>query len=85
MSVFCPRNTVNSYLKMLPCLYYSPKVHQATKKVLSSDDADLMTHLLCMCLIKWQTKYNLTENMTPISTRALLLVLENIENNAESD
>ena len=49
------------------------------------DDADLVTHLLSMCLIKWQTQYNLTENMTPIGTRALLLVLENIKNNMESD
>ncbi len=38
-----------------------------------------------MCPAKWQTQYNLTENSTPISTRALLLVLENIENNVELD
>eukprot|EP00804_Cyclotella_cryptica_P022128 CCRYP_011604-RA/>CCRYP_011604-RA protein AED:0.46 eAED:1.00 QI:0/0/0/1/1/1/2/0/154 len=34
---------------------------------------------------KWQTQYNLTKNTTPVSTRALLLVLENIKNNAELD
>eukprot|EP00804_Cyclotella_cryptica_P020838 CCRYP_011449-RA/>CCRYP_011449-RA protein AED:0.36 eAED:0.63 QI:0/0/0/1/0/0.33/3/0/453 len=34
---------------------------------------------------KWQTQYDLTENTTLVSTRALLLVLENIENNAELD
>ena len=38
-----------------------------------------------MCLIKWQTQYNLTKNTTPVSARALLLVLENIENNTELD
>eukprot|EP00804_Cyclotella_cryptica_P017625 CCRYP_006778-RA/>CCRYP_006778-RA protein AED:0.46 eAED:0.49 QI:0/-1/0/1/-1/1/1/0/92 len=38
-----------------------------------------------MCPAKWQTQYDLTENTTPVSTRALLLVLENIENNAELD
>ena len=43
------------------------------------DDADLVTHLLHMCPAKWQTQYNLMENTTPISTRALLLILENIK------
>ncbi len=43
---------LNNYLEMLPCLYYSPKVNQATNKVLPLDDVDLGTHLLCMCLIK---------------------------------
>jgi hypothetical protein len=38
-----------------------------------------------MCLARWQTQYGLTENSTPVSTRALLLVLENIENNVELD
>eukprot|EP00804_Cyclotella_cryptica_P011700 CCRYP_020713-RA/>CCRYP_020713-RA protein AED:0.12 eAED:0.73 QI:0/0/0/1/0/0/2/0/369 len=73
------------YLETLPCLYYSPKANQATKKVLPLDDADLATHLLRMCPAKWQTQNDLTENTTPVSTRALLLVLENIENNAELD
>eukprot|EP00804_Cyclotella_cryptica_P015307 CCRYP_005411-RB/>CCRYP_005411-RB protein AED:0.38 eAED:1.00 QI:0/0/0/1/0/0/2/0/442 len=74
---------LNSYLETLPCLYYNPKANQATKKVLPLDDTDLATHLLCMFPAKWQTQYNLTENTTPVSSRALLLVLENIENNAE--
>eukprot|EP00804_Cyclotella_cryptica_P018780 CCRYP_007254-RA/>CCRYP_007254-RA protein AED:0.40 eAED:0.81 QI:0/0/0/1/1/1/2/0/299 len=76
---------LNSYLETLPCLYYSPKANQTAKKVLPLDDADLATHLLRMCPAKWQTQYDLTENTTPVSTRALLLVLENIENNAELD
>eukprot|EP00804_Cyclotella_cryptica_P013652 CCRYP_018765-RA/>CCRYP_018765-RA protein AED:0.43 eAED:0.43 QI:0/-1/0/1/-1/1/1/0/263 len=76
---------LNSYLETLPCLYYSPKANQATKKVLPLDDADLATHLLRMCPAKWQTQYDLTENTTGVSTRALLLDLENIENNAELD
>eukprot|EP00804_Cyclotella_cryptica_P009741 CCRYP_011259-RA/>CCRYP_011259-RA protein AED:0.52 eAED:1.00 QI:0/0/0/0.5/1/1/2/0/396 len=76
---------LNSYLETLPCLYYSPKANQATKKVLPLDDADLATHLLRMCPAKWQTQYDLTENTTPVSTRALLLVLENIKNNAKLD
>ena len=68
---------------MLPCLYYSPKANQAIKKVLPLEDANLATHLLCMCPAKWQTQYNLMENTTPVSTRALLLVPENIKNNAD--
>jgi hypothetical protein len=36
-----------------------------------------------MCLAKWQTQYDSTEKTTPVSTRALLLILEKIENNAE--
>jgi hypothetical protein len=40
-------------------------------------------HLLCMCLAKWQTQYDLAEKTTPINTRALLLILEKIKNNAE--
>eukprot|EP00804_Cyclotella_cryptica_P007669 CCRYP_015243-RA/>CCRYP_015243-RA protein AED:0.40 eAED:1.00 QI:0/0/0/1/1/1/3/0/351 len=56
---------LNSYLETLPCLYYSPKANQATKKVLPLDDADLATHLLRMCPAKWQTQYDLTENTTP--------------------
>ena len=40
-------------------------------------------HTLCMCPAKWQTQYNLTEKTTPVNTRALLLILEKIENNAE--
>jgi hypothetical protein len=44
---------LNSYLKTLPCLYYSPSVNQATKQVLPLDNADLATHLLCMCPDKW--------------------------------
>ena len=85
MSVFVQVEQLNSYLKTLPCLYYSPKVNQATMEALRLDDADLPTHLLCMCPARWQTQYNLTMNTTPVSTRALLLILENIENKANLD
>jgi hypothetical protein len=74
---------LNSYLEMLPCLYYSPSTNQAMKQVLPQNDAYLATHLLRMCPSKWQTQYNLTEIMTPVNTRALLLILEKIKNNAD--
>ncbi len=74
---------LNSYLETLPCLFYNPKVNPTTKEILLLDGADLATHLLCMCSARWQDQYDLSENTTPVSTRALLLVLENIENNAD--
>jgi len=43
------------------------------------DDADLMT----MCPAKVQTQNDSTVNTPPISTRALLLVLKNIEYNVK--
>ena len=72
---------LNSYLEMLPCLY--TKANPTTKEVLPLDDEDLMINLLRMCPARWQAKYNLSKNTTPVSTRVLLLVLENIENNAD--
>ena len=80
LQFFVQVEQLNSYLETLPCLYYSPKANQTTNEVLPLDDADLATHLLCMCPARWQTQYDLTENTTLVSTRTLLLVLENIEN-----
>ena len=76
---------LNSYLKNLPCLYFSTSANQVTKMVKPLDDADLATHLLRMCPAKWQTQYDLTEKTTPVSVRALLPILEKIKNNAELD
>jgi hypothetical protein len=49
---------LNSYLKTLPCLYYSPSTNHATKQVLPLDDTDLAMHFLHMCPAKWQTQYD---------------------------
>ena len=38
-----------------------------------------------MCPVKWQRQYNLMENSTPVSTRAFLMVLENIESTVKLD
>ncbi len=38
-----------------------------------------------MCPVKWQRQYNLMENSTLVSTRALLMILENIESNVKLD
>jgi hypothetical protein len=58
-------------------------MNQATQQVLPLDDTNLAMHLLHMCPAKWQTPYNLMEKMTPVNTRAFLLILEKIKNNAE--
>ena len=76
---------LNSYLKNLPSLFQSPKANLATKLVMPLKDANLATHLLQICPVKWQQQYDLMENSTPVSTRALLLVLENIESNVQLD
>jgi hypothetical protein len=60
-------------------------MNQATKQVLPLEDASLATHLLRMCLAKWQTQYDLTEKMTPVNARALLLILEKIKHNTEME
>ncbi len=74
---------LNSFLETLPCLYYSPSVNQVMKQVLPLDDANLVTDLLHLCPAKWQTQYDLMEKMISVNTRALLLILEKIKNNAE--
>jgi hypothetical protein len=52
-------------------------------QVLPLGDANLMTHLLHMCLTKWQTQYDLTEKTTSVNTRTILSILEKIESKAE--
>lgn len=42
----------NSYLKILPCMYYSPKANSVTKLVDPLENFELPTHLLHMCPIK---------------------------------
>jgi hypothetical protein len=44
-----------------------------------------MTHLLGMCRIKWQKKYDLNDHLTQLSTRALLGVPEYIKTNIKVD
>ena len=56
-----------------------------TQPVEPLDDSNLMTHLLPMCPIKWQKQYDLNDHSTLLSTKALLLVLENIKTNVKVD
>ena len=66
-------------------MFQSPKANSATKPVVPLKDACLPTHLLQMCPVKGQQQYDLMENSTLVSTRALLMVMENIESNVELD
>ncbi len=81
---FCVQvEQLNSYLKNLLSLFQSPKANSETKPVTPLKDADLTMHLFRMCSVKWQRQYDLMENSTPVSTRALLMVLENIKSNVK--
>ena len=70
---------LDSYLETLSGLYHSQKVNLATKPVTLLEDADLATHLLQMCPVKWQQHYNLMNISTLVGTMDLLLVLESID------
>ena len=76
---------LNSYIKLLPGLYNSPKAGPATKPVEPFDEAELACHLLHMCPESWQDHYNLAQETVPQETRKLLLVLENIEKLVAND
>ena len=76
---------LSSYLENLLSLFQSPKANSATKLVTPLKDVDLAMHLLQMCPVKWQRQYDIMENSTLVSTRGLLMVLENIESNVELD
>ena len=70
---------LNSYIKLLPSLYNSPKATEYTKPARPFDEAELAMLLLNMCPLPWQAQYDVTQETVPQDTRRLLLVLENIE------
>ena len=70
---------LNSYIKLLPSLYNSPKAGPDTKPCEPFDEAELAFQLLRMCPESWQDHYNLTQETVPQELRKLLLILENIE------
>ena len=70
---------LNSYIKLLPSVFYSPKATEFTKPAEPFDEAELAVMLLRMCPESWQNQYELTQTTVPQDTRRLLVVLENIE------
>ena len=61
---------LNSYVKYLPSIYYSPK---ATESIMPA------APYTKMCLVYWQNQYDLNQNTIPQDICWLLTVLENIE------
>ncbi|MFM8588488.1 MAG: hypothetical protein ACKOBX_09120, partial [Bacteroidota bacterium] len=70
---------LNSYVKLLPSIYNSPKATESTEPAKPFTEAQLAVLLLRMCPESWQNQYDLTQETIPQDTRRLLLVLENIE------
>jgi hypothetical protein len=63
------------------CFYYSPNVNARTKlKNVPFAEAELGTHVLCMCPIQWQDQYNLNKKgKMQLDLCLLLTSLEAIE------
>jgi hypothetical protein len=70
---------LNSYLDLLPCLFYSECVTKSTKVMEPFNDVDLASHILRMIPRHWQDQYKLMGATVPQSVRKLLEVLERIE------
>ena len=70
---------LNSYIALLPSVYWSPKATEHTEPAAPFKEAQLATMLLRMCPVTWQNQYELTQVTLPQDTRRLLVVLENIE------
>jgi hypothetical protein len=71
---FVPRvEQLNTYIAQLPCWYYSPSYNVGmTPANVPFTEADLLSHVLRMCLHQWQDQYKLQEKgMTPMDMRSL--------------
>jgi hypothetical protein len=65
----------------MPCFYYSPNTNASTKpENIPLMDAELGSHVLRMCPIQWQDRYNMNKKgMMLMDMRLLLTLLEAIE------
>ncbi len=65
----------------MPCFYYSPNANASTKpKNVPFMEAELGSHVLCMCPLQGQDQYNMNKKgMTLMDMRLLLTLLEAIE------
>jgi hypothetical protein len=72
---------LNAYIPQMQCFYYSPDTNASTKPVnVPFTEAELGTHVLCMCPIQWQDQYNMNKKgMTPMDMRLLIALLEEIK------
>ncbi len=64
---------LNAYVAQLPCWYYSLSYNAGMMPAnVPFSEADLVSHVLWMCLHQWQDQYNLQEKgMTPMDMRSL--------------
>jgi hypothetical protein len=65
----------------MPCFYYSPNANASTKpENIPFTEAELGSHVLCICPIQWQDQYNMNKKgITPMDMRLLLTSLEAIK------
>jgi hypothetical protein len=72
---------LNPYIAQMPCFYYGPIANASTKlKNVLFMEAELGSHVLCMCPIQWQDQYNMNKKgMMLMDMRLLLTLLEAIE------
>jgi hypothetical protein len=72
---------LNAYIAQIPCFYYSPHANASTKpENVPFTEAELGAHVLRMCPLMWQDRYNLNKKgMMPMDMRLLLTSLEAIE------
>jgi hypothetical protein len=77
----CCVEQLNAYIAQMPYFYYSPNANASTKpKNVPFIEAELGSHVLCMCPIQWQNQYNMNKKvMTPMDMCLLLISLEAIE------
>ncbi len=63
------------------CFFYSPNANASTKpENVPFTEAELGSHVLCMCPIQWQDQYNMNKKgMTPMDMHSLLTSLEAIK------
>ncbi len=74
----CRVEQLNAYIAQMLCFYYSSNANVSTKpKNILFTDAELGSHVLCMCPIQWQDQYNMNKKgMTPMDMRFLFTLLE---------
>jgi hypothetical protein len=64
----------------MPCFYYSPNANASTMpENVPFTEAELGSHVLCMCPIQWQDQYNMNKKgMMPMDMHSLLTSLKAI-------
>jgi hypothetical protein len=77
----CCVEQLSTYIVQMPCIYNNPSANTTTIPAnILFMEAELGSHVLWMCPLKWQDQYNLhKKGMMPLNMRSLLTSLEAIE------